>query len=192
MSGLELNKFVGAILLVLLTAQVISTIGDALVHPRAHGPAAVTASAPAQIQKQDIKIEPVSGLIASANADNGKKVAAKCIACHTMEKGGANKIGPNLYGILGHQVAAQQGFSYSNAMKAKGGVWDYEHLNEFVAAPTKIVPGTKMTFAGLDKVKERADLIAYLRTMSDSPPPVPPAAAPAAEAPAAPAAPAPQ
>jgi cytochrome c len=193
MSGLELNKFVGAILLVLLTAQVISTLGDALVRPRAHGPAAVTASAPVTTGPKEIKIEPVSGLIAAASADNGKKVAAKCVACHTLEKGGAHKIGPNLYGIIGHAVAAQPGFAYSNALKAKGGSWDYESLNTFTAAPAKIVPGTKMTFVGLDKVKERADLLAYMRTLSDSPPPVPPAEAPAAEAPAAaPAAPAPQ
>jgi cytochrome c len=192
MSGLELNKIVGAILLVLLTAQVISTLGDALVHPRAHGPAAVTASAPVTTTPREIKIEPVSGLIAAASPDNGKKVAAKCIACHTMEKGGAHKIGPNLYGIIGHGIAQQPGFAYSNAMKAKGGTWDYETLNSFTAAPAKIVPGTKMTFVGLDKVKERADLLAYMRTLSDNPPPVPAAQAEAPAAAPAPAAPAPQ
>jgi cytochrome c len=182
MSSLELNKIVGAILLVLLSAQVISLLGDALVHPRAHGPAAVSASAPAATPKQEIKIEPVSGLIAAANPDNGKKIAAKCIACHTLNKGEANKIGPNLWGVIGHPVAQVPGFSYSNAMKSKGGTWDYETLNTFTAQPSKTVPGTKMTFVGLDKVKERADLLAYLRTLSDSPPPVPPAQA---EAPAA-------
>jgi len=180
MSALELNKIVGAILLVLLATQVISTLGDSLVHPRSHGPAAVqVANAPAPGPKQEVKIEPVSGLLASANVDNGKKIAAKCVACHTLNKGEANKIGPNQWGVIGRQVASHEGFQYSSAMKQKGGTWDYETLNAFIAAPNKTVPGTKMTFVGLDKVKERADLIAYLRTMSDNPPPLPPASAPA-------------
>jgi len=185
MSSLEINKIAGAILLVLLTLQVVTMLGDSLVRSRGHGPAAVSvATAPAPGPKKEIKIEPVSGLIAAANIDNGKKVATKCVACHTLNKGEANKIGPNQWGVIGRPVASHEGFQYSSALKAKGGTWDYESLNAFIAAPSKTVPGTKMTFAGIDKVKDRADLIAYLRSLSDSPAPLPPAAAPAAEAPA--------
>jgi cytochrome c len=183
MSGLELNKIVGAILLVLLSAQVISILGDSLVHPRAHGPAAVAVSGGPAAPKKEEKLEPVSGLLASASVDKGKNVAKKCEACHTVEKGGANKIGPNLWGIVGRPVASHEGFAYSSAMKAKGGNWDYESINAFVHAPSKVVPGTKMTFVGLDKVGDRADVIAYLRSLSDSPAPLPPpeAAKPAEE-----------
>jgi cytochrome c len=195
MSSLELNKIAGAIILVLLVGQVISTIGDALVHPRAHGPAAVSvANAPTQGPKKEEKIEPVSGLLASASVDKGKAVAKKCEACHTFQKGGPNKIGPDLWGIVGRPVAAHEGFAYSSALKQKGGEWDYESINQFIAHPGKTVPGTKMTFVGLDKTQDRADVIAYLRTLADSPAPLPPpeAAKPAEEAkPAESAAPAP-
>lgn len=184
MSALELNKVVGAILLVLLTGQVISILGDALVHPREHGPAAVAVGeAPATGPKKEAPLEPVSGLLASASVDKGKTVAKKCEACHTLDKGGANKIGPNLWGVVGRPVGSHEGFSYSSAMKAKGGNWDYESINAFVHAPSKVVPGTKMTFVGLDKVNDRANVIAYLRSLSDSPAPLPPpeAAKPAEE-----------
>lgn len=175
MSALELNKIVGAIILVMLVGQVISTIGDALVHPRAHGPAAVSvANAPAQGPKQEQKLEPVSGLLAAADVEAGKKVASKCVACHTLNKGEANKIGPNLWGIVNRPVASHEGFAYSSAMKGKGGAWGYEDINAFIHAPSKVVPGTKMTFVGLDKTKDRADVIAYLRTLADSPAALPP------------------
>jgi len=185
MSSLELNKIVGAIILVMLVGQVISTIGDALVHPRSHGPAAVSvANAPSPGPKKEEKVEPVAGLLASANVDKGKTVAKKCEACHTFQKGGPNKIGPDLWGVIGRPIASHEGFQYSNALKQKGGNWDYESINQFVAHPSKTVPGTKMTFAGLDKVQDRADVIAYLRTLADSPAPLPPpeAAKPAEEA----------
>jgi cytochrome c len=175
MSSLELNKIVGAIILVMLVGQVISTIGDALVHPRAHGPAAASvANAPTQGPKQEQKLEPVSGLLASADVEAGKKVASKCVACHTLNKGEANKIGPNLWGIVNRPVASHEGFAYSSAMKGKGGTWGYEDINAFVHAPSKVIPGTKMTFVGLDKTKDRADVIAYLRSLADSPAPLPP------------------
>lgn len=191
MSSLELNKIVGAVLLVLLVGQVISILGDSLVRPRTHGPAAVeVAEGAAPTAKKEIVIAPVSGLLASANVDKGKSIFKKCEACHTEQKGGANKIGPNLWGVVGRPVAAHEGFAYSTALKKQQGEWDYEKINHFIAAPGKFAPGTKMTFVGLDKVGDRADVIAYLRTLADSPAPLPPPeaakpaeAAPAAEAP---------
>jgi cytochrome c len=186
MSSLELNKIVGAVLLVLLVGQVISILGDSLVRPRTHGPAAVeVAGAPARAPKEAKPIEPVSGLLAAANVDKGKAVFKKCEACHTAVKGGANKIGPNLWGIVGRPVASHEGFGYSSALKKEQGNWDYEKINHFIVAPGKMVPGTKMTFAGLDKVGDRADVIAYLRSLADTPAPLPPpeAAKPAEAAP---------
>ena len=137
---------------------------------------------------------PIADLLATADATAGEAVYKKCVSCHTDTKGGPNKVGPNLYGLIDRPIATHEGFAYSAAMKdfSKGGseVWSYEHLNHFLAAPKKYVAGTAMGFAGLKKDEERANLIAYLRTMADAPVPLPTpgaaegAAAPAAEAPA--------
>ena len=112
-------------------------------------------------------------LLASANPEAGDAVFKKCAACHTAEKGGANKVGPNLWDIVNRPVASHEGFAYSAAMKefSQGGsvVWDYDHLSNFLHAPEGLVKGTAMSFAGVKKPDERANLIAYLRTLSDSP-----------------------
>ncbi len=103
-----------------------------------------------------------------ANVENGMKVAAKCKACHTFENGGANRTGPNLWGIVGASVAHINGFAYSSAMvakKAEFGTWDKEHLNAYLESPKEYVPGTKMQFNGIKKPAERADLLAYLETL---------------------------
>lgn len=116
---------------------------------------------------------PIAVLLASADATAGEAVFKKCASCHTLDKGGANKVGPNLYGVVDRPIASHEGFAYSAAMKefSKDGAehWTFDHLNEFLLAPKKHVPGTAMGFAGLKKDEERANLIAYLRTMSDSP-----------------------
>ena len=121
-------------------------------------------------------------LLATANPDAGEVVLKKCVACHTAEKGGPNKVGPNLWGIVNRPVASHEGFAYSAAMKdfSEGGkvVWDYDHLNHFLTSPKGLVKGTAMGFAGVKKPDERANLIAYLRTLSDSPAPLPEAPAP--------------
>ncbi|WP_035197629.1 c-type cytochrome [Agrobacterium tumefaciens] len=126
---------------------------------------------------------PIAKLLASADAAKGEAVFKKCTSCHTGESGGANKVGPNLFDIVNRPIASHAGFSYSAAMKdfSKGGSvhWDYDHLSYFIEAPKKHVPGTAMGFAGVKKETERADLIAYLRTLSANPAPLPdPAAAP--------------
>jgi len=106
-----------------------------------------------------------------ANLSQGKKIAKKCAACHSFNKNGKNGLGPNLYGIAGRQIASIKDFKYSPALKAKGGNWTNETLDCFMIKPKECVPGTKMVFAGLKKPKQRADLIGYLRSLSDTPPP---------------------
>lgn len=180
MSAMEVNKAVGSVLIVLLAIWVIGIIGDSLVQPR--GQQAVTVAAvntggpeAAQPEKEEKEesIPEIGPLLASADVENGAKVFRKCRACHNAEKGAGNKVGPNLWNVVNADYAHSDGFSYSNAMREKQGAWTYESLNEFIAKPRDYVPGTKMAFAGIKEVDDRADLIAYLRTLSDSPAPLP-------------------
>lgn len=179
MNAYEFNKIAGALLTALLVTTVIGFLGNALVHPKklekaayvvegveAKPEAGAAAAAPAAL-------EPIAPLLAKANADAGKAVFKQCASCHTPDKGGKNGVGPNLYDVVGNQKAHTQSFAYSNAMKASEGAWTYEELNAFIANPKGKVPGTKMTFAGLRKAEDRANVIAYIRTLSDSPKPLP-------------------
>ncbi len=118
-------------------------------------------------------LEPIAPLLAAASVESGKKLARKCGLCHTFKKGGPHKIGPNLWDIVGADKARWENFSYSAAVAGVGGSWWYEELNAWVAKPGAYIPGTKMTFNGLKELEDRADLIAYLRTLSDSPRPLP-------------------
>ena len=94
----------------------------------------------------------------------GEQVFKRCVACHTIDKGGANGIGPNLHGVVGRAVAAHEGFSYSSALKAKGGTWDAAHLDQFLESPMKYAPGTRMAFAGVIDAADRKALILYLES----------------------------
>ncbi len=177
MSTLEINKIAGSILLVLMVIQVVGILGDALVRPREATTTMQINAAPAQIAAEKPKpVEPVLPLLAKADIKKGEDIHKKCLACHDFAKGGPNKIGPDLYGVVGRPIASHPGFDYSSALKdfaKKHGKWTYELLNHFIHDPRQDVPGTKMTFAGLDKVQERADVIAFLRTLNDNPPPLP-------------------
>ncbi|MCB1538191.1 MAG: cytochrome c family protein [Rhodospirillales bacterium] len=126
--------------------------------------------------------EPILGLLKSADAAKGQTIAKACAACHSFGKGEPARVGPNLYGIVGNKHAHMEGFAYSSAMKGlHDQTWTYEALNAFLWNPKKDIAGTKMTFAGLKNPEQRADVIAYLRTLSDSPAPLPTDAEIAAE-----------
>ena len=120
--------------------------------------------------------DPVTPLLATADVAAGEKISKKCQACHDLTKGGPNKVGPNLYGVVGRPIATHEGFSYSSGMKdfsQEHKTWTYSELNGFLWNPKKHVKGTAMGFAGLKKTQDRADIIAYLRTLSDNPVPLP-------------------
>jgi cytochrome c len=123
-------------------------------------------------------------VLPKANVADGKSISTRCEQCHDLSKGGPNKIGPNLWGVVGRPRASHPGFDYSSAMKAKGGSWSYDELFKFLKSPGSYIPGTKMSFAGLPKADDRINLISYLRTDMDSPAPIPPPQ-PAKAAPAA-------
>jgi len=180
----ETNKIIGSILLAGLIALSGGYAAKAIYKPELHPEkrgfqievAENTASNSAAPAAQD-KAPDVLKLIATADAAKGAEVAKKCLACHSVEKGGANKVGPNLWGVVNATAGGHSaGYAYSTAMvdKGKGGAkWTYEELQNFLYAPSKYVKGTKMTFAGLKKPEELAGVIAYLRTQSDSPAPLP-------------------
>lgn len=130
--------------------------------------------------------KPIAFYLASADVAKGEQVFKKCAACHNADKGGPNALGPNLWGVLGKPHGHVPGFAYSDALKGVPGNWDWDNLNSWLKSPKAYAPGTKMTFAGLSKPEDRANLIAFLNSRSDSPLPLP--AAPAEDAAAAPAA----
>ncbi|MGE0151159.1 MAG: cytochrome c family protein [Reyranellaceae bacterium] len=179
MDSFELNKFAGGLIAACLLAMVIGKVSSMLVHPvppakpvfeavdEAAAPAGGPAAAPAAL-------EPIAPLLASANTGNGEAAFNKrCATCHTANQGGANKVGPNLFSVVGGKKAHLDGFSYSKALTEKEGPWDYEALNAFIAKPAAYIRGTKMAFAGVGNMQERADIIAWLRTQHSSPPPLP-------------------
>jgi cytochrome c len=172
------NTVAGCVLASALFAMVVGKVSNALVHPHKldkpaiavsdEAPQTAAAAAPAQ------ELPPIGPKLAGANVEAGKAIFQKqCFTCHTVDKGGANKVGPNLWDIVGRKKASHAGFAYSSALQAKGGDWTYEDIDHMTFKPTAYVKGTKMAFAGLPKEQERADVIAYLRTMADSPKPLP-------------------
>lgn len=124
---------------------------------------------------------PIANLLATADVAKGEAVFAKCTSCHTINAGGANGIGPNLHAVVGEAIGqGAGGFAFSDALKTKGGNWTFELLNDWLKSPKAFAPGTKMTFAGLSKPEDRANIIAYLNTQGSNLP-LPAAAAPAAD-----------
>jgi cytochrome c len=181
MDSFEINKLIGALLGTVFVVFSIGLISDGLFaspEPEKPGFEIVAAEAPAEGgAAEPAAPQPIGPLLAKADPKAGEAIFKKCGACHTGEKGGPNKVGPNLWGIVNRPVASHEGYSYSAGMKAfsDGGktVWDYDHLSTFLTAPKADVKGTAMGFGGLKKIEDRAAIIAYLRTLADTPPPLP-------------------
>jgi cytochrome c len=180
MDSFELNKIIGAVLGTCLILLVTSFTASALFAPKmpekpgfaiaakeAEGGAKEAAAAPS---------EPIEKLLQSASVEKGAAAAKVCQACHTFEKNGPNRVGPNLYGIVGDHKGEGRGFNFSAALKSKGGDWTIQDLNQFIANPKGYVPGTAMGFAGVSKDTQRADILVYLNSLSDKPAPLPTAA----------------
>ncbi|HEY7845411.1 MAG TPA: cytochrome c family protein [Bradyrhizobium sp.] len=182
MDSFELNKIIGAVLASCIVLLVTSFTASALFAPKLpEKPGfAIAAKATEAAGKEAAKAEPsepIEKLLQTASAEKGQAAAKVCQTCHTFEKNGPNRVGPNLYGIVGdHRGEGRGGFNFSAAMKAKGGTWTYDDLNKFLTNPKAFIPGTAMGFAGIQKDSQRADVIAYLRTLSDKPEPLPTAA----------------
>lgn len=194
MESFEFNKMLGALLGTCFVVMSIALLSDAIFyapHPEKEGYEIVAAETPAGGAAEEQAPQPIGPLLASADVKAGEAVFKKCQACHTGEKGGPNKVGPDLWDVVNRPIATHEGFAYSAGMKefSQGGTvhWDYDHLDGFLTSPKGYVKGTAMTFAGLKKIQERADVIAYLRTLSDNPAPLPEASAAPAEGAAAPA-----
>ena len=126
--------------------------------------------------------KPIAFYLATADAAAGEQVFKKCTACHNADQGGANALGPSLYGVMGNPVASHPGFAFTDALKGKGGSWDWDTMSAWLASPKKFAPGTKMTFAGLSNPQDRANVMAFLNSRDASPLPVPAAPAEAAAA----------
>ena len=177
MDSFELNKILGAILGTCLVLMVTSFAAQAIFAPAMPAKPgfeiAVKEAAGGEKQAEAKKAVPIETLLQTASAEKGKSAAKKCGACHTFEKGGPNRVGPNLYGVVSEPRGEGRGFNFSAAMKAKGGTWTFDELNKFLENPKGYIPGTAMGFAGIKKDSERADVIAYLNSLSEHPAPLP-------------------
>lgn len=188
----KMNMAVGALLGTVFVLMTVSIASEGIFHsetPEKEGFAIVAEATEAPAAEEAAAATPIAVLLASADAATGEGVFKKCASCHSIEKGGPNKVGPDLWGVVGRPIASHEGFSYSAAItefsKGQSEHWTFDHLNAFLTAPKKHIPGTAMGFAGIKKDDERANLIAYLNSQSDSPLPLPApdaAAAPAADA----------
>jgi cytochrome c len=178
MNSFELNKILGALLGTCLVLVAMHITAGAIFTPekpakpgyevavREEQPQAGAAPAAAAAV-------PIETLLASASAQRGADVAKQCQACHNFQEGQGPKIGPDLYNVVGRKIASVPGFNFSSALKSKNGAWDFNALNTWLTKPSAYAPGTAMTFAGLSNDKQRADVIAYLDTLSPNPVPLP-------------------
>lgn len=184
MDSFEFNKIAAAVLSALLLMIGMPTFLEVVRggHGDHHGaqaayalpdPAPAAAGSEPAAEDKGFDFKNVAGLFATSTVDAGKAVFKKCASCHTVNEGGKNGIGPNLWDVVGRGRGTHEGFKYSNALTEKGGVWDYPSLAEFIHKPKAWLSGTKMAFAGLPSDKDLANLMVYLQSLSASPKPLP-------------------
>jgi len=179
MDSFELNKIIAAILMVALLVIGIGKISNVIFYvekPKTPGYAVEVeqvASTSTSTENTAVEKIDISSLMAMGDVAAGKKIFKKCAACHSITKGGKNKIGPALYNVVGRKVGEVTDYKYSKALAAYDKEWNFEELNGFLIKPAKYIKGTKMAYAGLKKEKDRASIIKYLNQNSDSPVPLP-------------------
>jgi cytochrome c len=180
MDAFEVNKVIGSVLAALLLIVASKTVLD--ITYREHKPekpgwalpiTEVSHSGAPEKAAEPFDAKQVAALVSKASADGGKDTFKRCLQCHTPEKSGPNRVGPNLWGIVGRKSGTHAGFPYSDAMKAHSVDWSWSELATYLHDPRAAIPGNKMAFAGIKDNAELADLLAYLRTLADSPPPLP-------------------
>jgi cytochrome c len=165
-----MNKYFAAVLVTLIVIKLSSIVSDSIMHVEPlQKPGYIVAGSSLESSALEIaiveKIEPITTLIATANIENGKKLAQRCSQCHGFDKGDPHKSGPNLWGLIGSKPGSKEGYTYSDAMKSKKDNWDIDHLDAYLFNPRLAIPGTKMVFVGMRNTQERADLIAFLSSL---------------------------
>ncbi|NOZ32916.1 MAG: c-type cytochrome [Alphaproteobacteria bacterium] len=182
MDGFEWNKIIGAVLGTALFVMGIGFLADWIYEPSegAGGgfalPEATVGDASAPVEVAVVEVVPFNTVLSMGSMENGQRRARSCAACHTFEAGGGNKAGPPLFDAVGRVIGSVQGYSYSSAMAAEGEagkVWDFESLDGFLTSPKEYMAGTKMGFSGIRSAEDRADLLVYMRSLSDNPVPLP-------------------
>ena len=176
MDSFEWNKVFAAVIASALLIMVITTISDGLFPQTESKPAftiEVASAEPSGTAVEEVAGPSLAELLANSDVAKGAKQWAKCKACHTVDKGGKHGTGPNLFGIMGRGVGAIDEFKYSALLAESTAVWTYDLMDKWLENPKKIFKGTTMGFGGIRKEKQRADLLAYLASMSDSPLPFP-------------------
>jgi cytochrome c len=175
MDSFELNKIIAAILMVVLLIIGLGKIADGIFHVKKPKTAGYHVEMESQLasgtsQKTEIveKID-ITAVMALGDITSGEKIFKKCAACHSINKGGKNKIGPALYNVVGRAVGGVDDYKYSKALASYGKEWTFKELNGFLTKPSSYLKGTKMSYAGLRKEKDRASVIKYLNQNSDSP-----------------------
>ena len=179
MDSFELNKIIAAVLMVALLVIGLGKISDSVFHvKKPENPGykveveSKSTSSTSQVTTAEVKIDIVA-LMAQGDAESGKKIFKKCAACHSINKGGGNKIGPALYNVVGRKVGGVEGYKYSKALATYEKDWTFEELNGFLKKPATYLKGTKMAYAGLRKEIDRASIIKYLNQSGDNPKPLP-------------------